>query len=183
VKHSLQKQRACKAPPLDLLRYDRFRWVECQLGALRKCLKPAALRKALDRLPTTLDSTYERILLLIPDDYRNDATVVFALLMCAPKPITIGEAAEATAVEPETEIFDKRNRLRDPLSILKICSSFVSSSRFQTLRSTFFNSDETDVGRMLLFAHYSAKEYLISERAPHCIPDYPTSSRRNYRTD
>ena len=57
---------------------------------------------------------------------------------------------EAAAVNLETERFSKRDRLRDPLTILTICSSLIKLSDEQLLK----------------FAHYSVQEYLVSDRAP-----------------
>lgn len=45
-----------------LINGSRFRWVFCQLEALRKCLSPATLRSSLVTLPRTLDETCERIM-------------------------------------------------------------------------------------------------------------------------
>ena len=87
--------------------------------------------KALDALPKTLDETYDRILLQIPEDYHQDAQIVFNLLAFSPRPISLGEAAEAVAIDLEQKSFDPRNRLEDPCSILKICSSLVALSSFE----------------------------------------------------
>src|SRR6266566_1851870 len=54
----------------------RFRWVYCQLDNLRRCM-PSSIRKALNELPTTLDDTYERILLDIPKQKRPHARRLF----------------------------------------------------------------------------------------------------------
>src|SRR5271169_3940105 len=94
-----------------LLIISRFRWVVCQLDTLRTCLKRSALLKALNRLPKTLDETYDRILLQIPEEYQHDARVVFNLLAFSSRPISLGEAAEAVAIDVEQKEFDPRNRL------------------------------------------------------------------------
>lgn len=54
----------------------RFRWVDCQLTALEKCLTVKMLKAALETLPRSLDDTYARILENISPDlteiaYRN----------------------------------------------------------------------------------------------------------------
>ena len=114
-------------------------------------------------MPETLDKTYERILSQIPKEYHYEARVVFALLICSTRPVSLTEAAEATAVTIESESFDMRNRLRDPLTILKICSSFVTLSPFERHDSRIATCDGD---KTLRFAHYSVREYLVSERAP-----------------
>jgi len=51
-------------PTICLFDY-RFRWVYCQLEALRGCCYSQTLRRTLEELPKTLDATYERTLLNI----------------------------------------------------------------------------------------------------------------------
>ena len=89
----------------------RFRWVVCQLDTLRTCLKRSVLLKALKELPKILDETYNRILLQIPEEYHYDAQIVFTLLAFSPHPISLGEAAEAVAIDLEQQLFDPQNRL------------------------------------------------------------------------
>jgi hypothetical protein len=57
---------------------DRFRWVFCQLETLRHSF-PAAIRQTLDKLPETLDETYEQILLRIEKAKRNSALPPFPM--------------------------------------------------------------------------------------------------------
>jgi hypothetical protein len=58
----------------------RFRWLECQLEALRKCLTVASVRDALRHLPSTLDATYDRIMSNIHQEYRKEAHCALQLL-------------------------------------------------------------------------------------------------------
>ena len=51
----------------------RFRWVFCQLDALKKCKKRTSLLKALKSLPKTLDETYERILMNVDEECQEEA--------------------------------------------------------------------------------------------------------------
>ena len=53
-----------------------FRWVFCQLDALKFCLKPGLVRPILYDLPNGLEETYNRILAGIKDEYREDACTV-----------------------------------------------------------------------------------------------------------
>src|SRR5260221_9203570 len=46
--------------------FDRFRWVDCQLAYLADCI-PRDIQDILNRLPATLDETYERTLREIKD--------------------------------------------------------------------------------------------------------------------
>src|SRR5579859_5788416 len=103
----------------------------------------------------------------ISKQYHNDAYTAFALLAFSARPISLGGAAEALAINLDEGIFDKRDRLRDSRDVFKICSSFVDLSPFtRKIRpwepTTLALKDEDKEFR---FAHYSVKEYLISERA------------------
>src|SRR5277367_6731115 len=80
---------------------NRFRWVECQLESLRKCLTPTAIRKTLSQLPETLDETYNRILKSIPGEYQREALCVLHLLFISRRPLTLDHVAEAVAVDYE----------------------------------------------------------------------------------
>lgn len=48
-----------------------FRWVDCQLQAIRKCKTPAALERALNTLPKDLHEQYARELAGITDNSQN----------------------------------------------------------------------------------------------------------------
>ena len=49
-----------------------FRWVECQLQAVRKCRKPAEVRKVLKTLPKDLHEVYARDLAKVDDNASED---------------------------------------------------------------------------------------------------------------
>lgn len=80
----------------------RFRWVYCQLDNLRRCL-PSSIRKALNELPTTLDDTYERILLGIPKQRRQHARRLFQSMVGAIRPLRVEELAELFAIEFDSD--------------------------------------------------------------------------------
>lgn len=132
----------------DLL-LKRFRWVACQLEALGTCLSPSAILKALQTLPKTLDETYSRILLNIPEDYRAQAFTALQWLAFSGRPLRLEEVAEAVAVKPGCSIFQEIDRLFDPYEILTVCSSLVVFS---------------ETTKEMRLAHYSVKEYLLSDR-------------------
>ena len=109
----------------------RFRWVDCQLDSLRKCITLSTIRQTLNQLPLTLDDTYKRILQSIPDDYRKEANCVLNLLVVSFRPLKLDEVAEAVAVDCDNKIFDPENRLPDHHDILEICSSLVTWSGYR----------------------------------------------------
>src|ERR1700761_6118660 len=74
----------------------RFRWVVCQVDALRRSL-PASIRSALDDLPKTLDETYGRTLLGIDDQKREFAQRLFRCITVSIRPLLVEELAEILA--------------------------------------------------------------------------------------
>ncbi|KAF8532395.1 hypothetical protein JB92DRAFT_2682269, partial [Gautieria morchelliformis] len=126
-----------------------FRWVVCQLDALRRCRSPAALEKTLTCLPKTLYETYDRILLEINEDYRQDALKLLQWLAFSARTLSLSEAVDLLATDPDTEngpLFDPNRRLWNPHDVLTICASLVTIT-------------VPDVS----LAHFSVREYLVSE--------------------
>ena len=140
ITYGLGDQRSCR---------DRFRWVACQLDALRKCAKLSELRITLNSLPKTLDDTYERILLGIDGSWRDDVHRVLQWLCFALRDVTLSEVVDALAVTAvDGPRFDPDERYADPRDVLTRCSSLVSATHEDVLR----------------LAHFSVKEYLVSDR-------------------
>jgi Ankyrin repeats (3 copies) len=161
--------------PLYVVNISRFRWVVCQLDTLRQCLRRSALLQALKDLPQSLDETYDRILLRIPAEHREDVQTIFSLLAFSTRPISLEEAAEAVAINLKDQLFDSRDRLRGgPSCILEICSSLVTTSSYEPQKQ-FYDLDSLpqlttgDSKKELQFAHYSVKEYLMSDRVSQNI--------------
>jgi len=126
-----------------------FRWVKCQLDILRNRTTLRDLQKALNTLPSTLDQTYDRILLGIDKDDWEKAHCALQWLVFSARPLQLQEIAEAVVVESEFVSFSPEDRLFEPHDIINICSSLVSLS------------DRTSVLRL---THYSVQEYILSER-------------------
>ncbi|KAF1966679.1 ankyrin, partial [Bimuria novae-zelandiae CBS 107.79] len=136
-----------------------FRWAACQLNSLVKCCNRATLRKALATLPLTLDQTYERILSAISEADLEYAIRILRWLTFSARPLSVNEIAEVVAIDTKRDpAFDRDEVLKDPLDALHICSSLVTI--------TVNNEHEQDsVSREIVaLAHYSVKEYLISDR-------------------
>lgn len=139
-----------------------FRWVECQLVALKNCLDPSGLRQALASLPKTLDETYARIIRNIPSEWTEKAIRLLQLLLYSDTPITIEAAVDAVAVNLSAKPhFEPENRIPMPKLLLRICSSLVSAI-------VIADSDTGD-REILQLAHFSVKEYLKSSRAEQMI--------------
>ncbi len=152
----------------------------CQLDALQGCLKPRQIRVALKSLPKTLDETYARILAKIPEEHSGDAHRILQCLISAFYPLDVKEVAEIVAINPsQGPIIDFDNKLYDSQDVLTICSSLVSviPSTRHTLdhineEEKFFSVQE------LRLAHYSVKEYLISNRVEGALaPMYSIDER------
>ena len=141
----------------------------CQLDTLGKCRNRLTLRKALTSLPSTLDETYDRILCAISKEDSEYAVRILRWLAFSARPLLVEEIAEVIAIDVERNpAFNREEVLEDPLDVLSICSSLVTIT---TTRSTW-NRLQTgpDVpSRCVALAHYSVKEYLISERSAQSV--------------
>ncbi|KAF1939184.1 hypothetical protein EJ02DRAFT_504930 [Clathrospora elynae] len=135
-----------------------FRWAVCQLDTLGECRTRASLRKSLATLPPTLEKTYDRILSAISEADSQYAVPILRWLTFSARPLSADEVAEIVAINLEDEArFDPEEVLEDPLDVLNICSSLV----------TMTTEEEGELGsarQIVVLAHYSVKEYLLSDR-------------------
>lgn len=139
-----------------------FRWVECQLDAVRRCLKLGLLRSTLKTLPKTLDETYTRILDRVPEEYMEDVHRILSCLVYSFHPLDIQEVAETIAIVDEgDEYYDVENRLSEARDILTICSGLVTTTR--SVRHAWYMTAQKNIHELRL-AHFSVKEYLVSNR-------------------
>ncbi|KAF8511998.1 hypothetical protein JB92DRAFT_3117575 [Gautieria morchelliformis] len=148
--------------------HGMFRWVICQLDALRKCKTPAALKKALTCLPKTLNETYDRILAAIDEDDNQGAVSLLQWLAFSFGTLSLDQGVDVIATDPDAidePLFDPSRRLRDARDILTICSSLVTIT-FPEDSSNQGNIvhrvHSTEAGEIRL-AHFSVREYLTSE--------------------
>src|SRR6266403_5668985 len=137
---------------------SRFRWVFCQLEALRQCLAPR-VRHILEELPETLDETYERMLININKANWDHAHRLLQCLTIAVRPLHVAELAEVLAVDFGTATGERTSRLNTDWrwedhqeAVLSACSSLV----------TIVNDD--DSSQVVQFSHFSVKEFLTSSR-------------------
>ncbi|KAF1964419.1 hypothetical protein BU23DRAFT_585581 [Bimuria novae-zelandiae CBS 107.79] len=131
-------------------------------GILAKCRNRATLRKALATLPPTLDQTYERILSAISEANSKYAIRILRWLTFSARPLSVNKIAEVVAIDTKRDpAFDRDEVLEDPLDALHICSSLVTI----TVNNEHDDYKLEDVSREIVtLAHYSVKEYLISDR-------------------
>lgn len=128
---------------------------------LGECRTRASLRRALAALPPTLDKTYDRILSKISDLDAQYAVPILRWLTFSARPLSVGELAEIVAINLEDEArFDRDEVLEDPLDALSICSSLVT----MTVTKDAEDREPGRSRRIVTLAHYSVKEYLVSDR-------------------
>jgi hypothetical protein len=78
-----------------------FRWVNCQVEILGKCITIKDVRKALKVLPKSLSETYTSTLSGIEECHWEYAIKILMWLAVSPKPLEIREAADIFAVDFE----------------------------------------------------------------------------------
>lgn len=131
-----------------------FRWAACQMDTLANCRTLHVLRKALKSLPRTLDETYERMLLKVPEQQVDDAIKMFRFLSFGRRSLRLEELVEilTISITEEEPRFDPERRITEIKDLLDVCSGFVAVPE--------------DIGwsTTVGFAHFSVKEYLISDR-------------------
>jgi ankyrin repeat protein len=137
--------------------FHRFRWVYCQLEALRHCLPPS-VRGILEALPDTLDETYERVLKEINKANREHARRLLQCLTVALRPLRVEELAEVLAIDFDAPSHGGIPQLNPNWrwtdhhqAVLSTCSSLIAivdGGDFQVVQ----------------FSHFSVKEYLTSDR-------------------
>jgi ankyrin repeat protein len=133
----------------------RFRWVYCQLEALRHCLPPS-VRSTLAELPETLDETYERILQEIPKSNRVHTHRLLQCLTVVARPLGVKELAEVLAIDFTAGLIPKLNaglRSEDQeQAVLSACSSLIA----------VVSNGRGD--QIVQFSHFSVQEFLTSDR-------------------
>ncbi|PYI15098.1 hypothetical protein BO99DRAFT_263688 [Aspergillus violaceofuscus CBS 115571] len=119
----------------------RFRWVDLQLKRLEGCHIPQDIDEALTTIPNTLEATYKDILEreILPR-YRDAVRSIFTWLTFSMKPLSREAVAEVAGFP-------------SPDSVIEICT---------TQMVTLNTADGT-----IRLAHFSVKEFLLSEQVTH----------------
>lgn len=109
----------------------RFRWVECQLEAIRACKKAKQLENVLTSLPKDLHEQYTRDLASISEDDAEDALKLLKWLVFPLRKLRLEEAVDMLAVDLSSDypVFDGRNRMIEPDLILEIRGSLLRTVR------------------------------------------------------
>jgi ankyrin repeat protein len=129
------------------------------MDVLKECQKIGQIRETLESLPETLDETYNRILEAIHKVNVDDAYKVLQWLAFSARPVKLEEVTDALAVDLDKSEFKPDEWLTGAQGILKICSSLVTVSK-TTISDRPYKTEECYV---LTLAHFSVKEYLLSD--------------------
>jgi hypothetical protein len=143
----------------------RFRWAICQLDILRRLKSIDAIKEAINKLPKTLNETYEQVFSMISDEDRHLVRRTLGLMSgCNVIDQTIGRPMPANLLiyllkEPWTK---SRNPHRiefcDYETIADCCGCLVT---LQTLEfeNSYYKSGETGCS----LAHFTVQEFLSSD--------------------
>jgi ankyrin repeat protein len=123
----------------------------------------------LNQLPKDLDETYDRILLNIINEDADEAFAALQWLAYSERPMYLDELAEAIVIKPNRYSLESRDRLLDPYEVLHICPSLVvlDNEDIQERDEEYDHNIEhfeDHTRKVVSFAHFSIKEYLISDR-------------------
>lgn len=138
-----------------------FQWVRCQIESLCKLRNDNVIRAALFNLPRTLQDTYHRLLQRIEDCHPDDAETfrrVLSWLVRGVRDLTLDELAEAISIDPESDqgSMDFGAVDTDPEDVLGILGGLVVVS----------------AEKIVSLAHYSVKEFLVSEEVRTTKPNF-----------
>ncbi|KAK3324446.1 hypothetical protein B0T19DRAFT_230581 [Cercophora scortea] len=138
-----------------------FRWASCQIQILRRLNQRAAIRKALQELPETLDETYERIVNNIPKESRVLAFRALALLCAVVEEEFAFDTAELLTqavlwAGPEDECLEDDIFDVEALHEVCFCLVTISPNKSQKVGKSGMH--------IIKIAHYTVKEFLRSDR-------------------
>ncbi|KAF8556663.1 ankyrin [Imleria badia] len=127
-----------------------FRWVQCQLDTLKRCVTAVEIREALESLPVGLEATYERILLTMNNEGRTGEISRRALvwLVAALEPLRLCQIVEALSIDLDRRILNPD------------VGPIHGHALLDTLSSLVTHDGETDI---VILSHFSVKEYLVGE--------------------
>ncbi len=169
-RHYQKKPTECKGDFINILMIlmtrCRFRWVFCQLEALRHCFPPS-VRQILGELPESLDETYERILKEIRGSNQGHAHRLMQCLVAAVRPLRVEELAEVLAFDFTSEGTPMLNpswRWEDQEeAVMSACSSLVIVVK---------DGDS----RIVQFSHFSEQRCLAVSHSTRACAYYSCAS-------
>src|SRR5258708_1117904 len=153
---------------------NRFRWVFCQLEALRHCLA-TGVRDMLKELPETLGETYERMLRDVNKANWDHAHRLLQCLTVAVRPLRVAELAEVLAIDFGTTTREGTSKLNvdwrwegHEEAVFSPCSSLFSIVKKNDNESDSDKGNDknkdTNSSQVVQFSHFSVKEFVTSSR-------------------
>ncbi|KAL9617227.1 MAG: hypothetical protein Q9160_007955 [Pyrenula sp. 1 TL-2023] len=145
-----------------------FRWAVCQIDILRR-LKPdiSIIRAALSNLPRTLDETYERILLEIPEDDWLPVQHVLHWLMFHNElfktEMSLNTLLQAMQYNSASSSRHYPDLIHDLEGLRERCGCLIMVQQEPEMQNGVSEVLRPE-RQMVLFAHYTVKEYLQSSR-------------------
>lgn len=143
-----------------------FRWVSCQIEALKDCHTLAELEDALCSLPATLEETYERALSLVDEKRKEPIRNVLRWLCFSARPVRLEEIAEVMAIDFAAKpqpIYDPRKRLIDSERFFQTYTSLIHVVKTK--------SKKVEYGELIL-AHLSVRDFLVSSKIQSSAVSY-----------
>ena len=138
-----------------LICINRFLWVAFQLDAICAEVSDKGIERALERVPDTMDATYERILDTIKAKSRAQyelARRILIWIVYARRPLSIDELACVVSIETDTEnLEDLKSSIPTEESILDACANLISVDQSKN--------------RYVRFVHFSVQEFFTSHRS------------------
>ncbi|KAJ5422098.1 NACHT nucleoside triphosphatase [Penicillium cf. griseofulvum] len=134
-----------------------FRYVECQLLALKRARIRNEIDKCLRSLPRDLDETYERMLCSIDEGYIEEARLILTLLCVSEQPLTVKELVGALAIDLTKLELDRDGRSFSQDDPIDICLGLIEV----TVIRDEYTRQPIAIARI---AHFSVQEYLESDR-------------------
>ncbi|KAI9568426.1 hypothetical protein HD554DRAFT_766586 [Boletus coccyginus] len=127
-----------------------FRWVQCSIDALDRCVTRKEVHNVLHSLPEGLDGTYERILLTINMETTAGQLARRALvwLVAALRRLRLAEIMEALSINLRTRTLDSDIGPMHKRVLLDACGSLVTY---------------TERTGIVILSHSSVKEYLTGK--------------------
>ncbi|KAG9758549.1 purine and uridine phosphorylase, partial [Aureobasidium melanogenum] len=162
VQHQIESELVEKANGM-------FRWVACQIDALKDCFDYPTLQWVLRNLPKNLDDTYARILENIPEEHIDQTMKILNILVWSSESwaFSVSQMMDAIAINlDEDPGFDPNNRIPISQEVLKLCSSLVMVSKVsrkdddEYLPDSQHDNESIDVIRL---TNRSVKDYLMSD--------------------
>ena len=146
----------------------RFRWAVCQLDILRR-LRPdvSNIKAALSNLPKTLDETYDRIFLDIPEDDWLSVQHVFHWLVyhndLFGDNISLSTLLQAVQQSTLDSLIHSADQLHNFEGLRERCGCLILVERQKQSKITKDGIVDYQ-SSTVSFAHYTVKEYLQSPR-------------------